>query len=218
MVCPAAMSRRAVSKPRPLFASVMSVVVMPPGSGLAVWSASAPVFLGVPGPAWHRVAGGRSGRAGQGGEQAELFGAAGAGLRVVDDEQLPLRPANAELLAADREVPDLGVVDPDRGALAGLNVVPGPQLPESVAGQGQLADELDEAGVVGIGSDGLAEAGDQPGGGSVPIRVQRYLGRVEEHRAEPVLPGLQVGRQGAGEAVGGEDVEVAALDEGRKAP
>ena len=31
-------------------------------------------------------------------------------------------------------------------ALAGLNVVPSPELPESFAGQGQFADELDERG------------------------------------------------------------------------
>jgi hypothetical protein len=51
-----------------------------------------------------------------------------------------------------------------RHALAGLNVVAGPEPSESFAGQGQFAYELDEAGVVGIGSGGLAEAGGQPGG------------------------------------------------------
>jgi hypothetical protein len=88
-------------------------------------------------------------------------------------------------------------------------------LSESFAGQRQFADELDDTRVVGIASYGFAQAGDQPGGGVVPVRVQRFLGWVEEHRAEPVLADLQVGRQCAGEAVGGEDVEVPALDEGR---
>src|SRR5262249_38134022 len=45
-----AMSRRAVSKPSPLFAPVISVVVMNPDCGQAAWSASGPVFLGLPVP------------------------------------------------------------------------------------------------------------------------------------------------------------------------
>jgi hypothetical protein len=97
-------------------------------------------------------------------------------LGVVDNEQLAFGTADGELLAAEREVPDLRVMDAGRHALAGMDVVPGPELSEPFAGQGQFADELDEAGVVGIGSDGLAEAGDQPGGGLVPVRVQRLLG------------------------------------------
>lgn len=60
----------------------------------------------------------------------------------------------------------------------------------------------------------LAEGGDEPSG-VAPVRVQRFFGRVEGHRSEPVLADLQAGRQGAGEAVGGEDVEVPVLDEGR---
>ncbi len=90
---------------------------------------------------------------------------------MVDDEQLTLGTADGELLTADSEVPDLGMMYAGRPALAGLNVVPSPELPESFAGQGQFADELDEAGVVGIGPDGLAEAGDQPGGGLVPVLI-----------------------------------------------
>ncbi len=35
--------------------------------------------------------------------------------------------------------------------------MPGPELPESLAGQRQFPDQLDEARVVGIGSDGLRE-------------------------------------------------------------
>src|SRR6516162_4730518 len=51
------MSRRAVSKPSPLLAPVISVVVMAPCSGRAVRPASRPVFLGLPVPG--RPAGGR---------------------------------------------------------------------------------------------------------------------------------------------------------------
>src|ERR1019366_6516567 len=92
-----------------------------------------------------------------------------------------------------------------RHALAGLNVVTGPEPSETVAGQGEVAYEIEGGGGGGRGSGGLGEAGGQPGGGLPPVRVQRFLGRVEEHRVEPVLAGLQVGRQCAGEAVGGED-------------
>src|SRR5947208_8063274 len=44
------MSRRAVSKPRPLFAPVISVVVMPQGSGPAPGSTRSRIFLGLPVP------------------------------------------------------------------------------------------------------------------------------------------------------------------------
>src|SRR5205085_1278713 len=111
-----------------------------------------------------------------------------------------LGTADGELLAAEREVADLGVTDQGRHTLEGLNVVTCPELSEPFAGQRQLPDELDEAWVVGIGSDGLAEAGDQPGGGVVPGGVQRLLRRIEKYGAEPVLPLPQVGRQRATEA------------------
>jgi hypothetical protein len=51
------------------------------------------------------------------------------------------------------------VVDVHGSAPPGPNIVPGPQLAEARAGKGELADELDEAGIVGVGADGLANAG-----------------------------------------------------------
>jgi hypothetical protein len=90
---------------------------------------------------------------------AQLRGAVG-GLGVVDNEQLTLGTADGELLAAERQVPGLRVVDAGRHALASLHVVPGPEPPESFAGQRQFAGELDETWVTGIASHGLAEAGD----------------------------------------------------------
>jgi len=93
---------------------------------------------------WNRVADDHRGRAGQGGKESHLLGATRAGLGVVDNEQLPLGAADGELLAAEREVPDVRVVDAGRHTLARLNIVPGPEPSESFAGQRQFADELDE--------------------------------------------------------------------------
>jgi hypothetical protein len=53
---------------------------------------------------------------------------------------------------------------------------------------------LDETWVVAVAPDGLAEAGDQPDRVAFPVRVERFLGRVEEYCAKAVLADLQVGR------------------------
>jgi hypothetical protein len=49
-----------------------------------------------------------------------------------------------------------------------------------------------------------------------PVRVERLFGRVEEDGPEPVVPDLKVRRKGMGQLVGGEDVEMTALDERRQ--
>ena len=128
-----------------------------------------------------------------GGQQRELLGAAGAGVGVVDGQDLAVRPVDGQLFPVQGDPADLRVVERDGGAPVQANVVAGPQRPETLAGQRQLADELDEPWVVGVGADRLTEPGDHVGGGPVPVGVQGPFGRVEEHVAQPVPAGRQAG-------------------------
>jgi hypothetical protein len=66
---------------------------------------------------------------------------------------------------------------PQRGRRAGadLHVVPGPQPAEVLAGQGQLADQLGAARVIGRGPDGGPEPGHH--GGQHPRQRLEHLDR-----------------------------------------
>jgi hypothetical protein len=78
-------------------------------------------------------------------------------LSVVDDERLTFGPADGELLAADGEVPALGVMDAGRHALAGLNVV-----------AGAVHDNLDNLGLGGLDVVNLRVGGGHDGHSPVP--------------------------------------------------
>jgi predicted TIM-barrel fold metal-dependent hydrolase len=168
-------------------------------------------------PRWsHRFACGFERSRRVGGEEGELLGAVGTRVRVVDHEKLPGRTADGQLLAVEGELADLRMIELHGHALAGLDVVAREELAETFARERQLTDELDESWIIGVGSDGLAEARDEPGGGHIPVGVQRPFPGIEEHRPQAVLAHLQVGREGGCEVVRGKDVEIAALDECRE--
>src|SRR5882757_2117592 len=126
-------------------------------------------------------------------EEGELFRAVGGGFGVVDGEHQPFGATDCQLLSSEDQLAGLRMMYARLRALAGEDVVAGPELPETLAGQGQLADELDESWVVGIGPDRLPESGDQGRGGFGPVRIQRLLGRVKKYVAEPITTDLQVG-------------------------
>ena len=69
----------------------------------------------------------------------------------------------------------------------------GPTTAGQRAGQRELADQLDEARIVGIGADRTAERGDQTGGGCLPIFEQCLFAGVEEDVTQPVRAGRQPG-------------------------
>src|SRR5690349_17218920 len=96
----------------------------------------------------------------------------------------------------------------DRGSALAAYLVAGPQPAETRAGQGQLAGELDEARVVDVVADRLAQVGDEAFGDVLPLRVPGLLGRVEEQVAHLVAACGEAGGEGAGQTVRGEDVEV----------
>ncbi|CCB72564.1 protein of unknown function (plasmid) [Streptantibioticus cattleyicolor NRRL 8057 = DSM 46488] len=162
-----------------------------------------------------RGCGRRGGRGREGGgEERESFGAVGARVGVVDDEFAARRGADAQPLPVESYRTDLRVVDADRGALAGVHVVAGPQAAEQGAGEGEFADQLDEPGVVRVGADRLAEPGDHVRRGALPVGVEGPLGGVEEGVPQAVVADDETRGQRGCQGVGGEDVEVAALDEG----
>jgi hypothetical protein len=114
---------------------------------------------GPPSP-WDRIASTRSGRASQRGKQRQLLGAAGARRSVEHNKQQPFRTANSELLAAERELPNLGVEHTSRRRLAGSDIVSRPEVSKPFAGQRQFPRELNEPWILDITSHRLAEGGD----------------------------------------------------------
>ena len=123
--------QRLASGPRT--GEILTLSVARPGAG-GDRDCGQPAQAPLTGRVHHRIPGDRGRRVGQGAKESQLFGTAGAGLGVVDDEKLACGAADDELLAAKREVSDLRVVEAGRHALAVLHVVPGLQLPESLAG------------------------------------------------------------------------------------
>src|SRR5580700_2849687 len=83
-------------------------------------------------------------------EQRERPGGFGAWLGVIDHQELAARVADGQLLPAQLQHADLRVAHPGRRARERLDVVPRPELPESLAGQGQLADQLRDPRIVGV--------------------------------------------------------------------
>ncbi len=83
-------------------------------------------------------------------QQGETVGRGGVRFRLEDDELLPRSAADGERLVSQFELPDDGVpqlldlVGRDAGVLAG------PQRAELGAADGQFADELQEAGILGV--------------------------------------------------------------------
>ena len=88
------------------------------------------------------------------------MGAGGSELGVIDDERLGVGVGDRELLVAELERTDLGVVEQACAAALGSGVVPGPQLAEAFTPNRQLADQLVEARIVDVRADeGAREAG-----------------------------------------------------------
>lgn len=143
----------------------------------------------------------------------ELLGALTGLVRVVHDEE---EPVDGELLAVQLERPHRGMVHGRGVAQQGAHVVSRPQRAEPRTCHGELTDELDRTRVVHGVTYRAAEHGDEVGDRALPVVVELALLGIEQQRAQPVASGDQTGREHRGERVGGEDVEVAALDERRQ--
>lgn len=104
-------------------------------------------LVGCEGSDWFALAGG--GRS----QQGECSGARGAGFGVVDDERLAVGVRDRKLLVAQLERSDLRMVEQAYPAALGPDVVPGPQLTETFATNGQLAHQLVQTRIVDIGAD-----------------------------------------------------------------
>lgn len=108
---------------------------------------------------------------------------------------------------------------PEPAALASTDahadVVTGPQLTEVVAFDRQFADELGQPGVVRFGAGRGTQAGYGSLGDVRPVQVILAAFRVKEDVTQQVAPGDESRVERLGEAVGDEDIAVAADDDGR---
>src|SRR5258705_260525 len=80
--------------------------------------------------------------------------AAGAASRgVVQAQRLAVCVGDWQLLVAQLQRPNQGVVDPRRAAALGSDVVPCPELGKALAADRELANQLVEPGIVDLGAD-----------------------------------------------------------------
>ncbi len=93
-------------------------------------------------------------------EQSERSLAGGSGRGVVDGERLAVGVRDRELCVEQFEAADLWVVHHGGAAALGPDVVARPELPELVAAQGELADQLGQPRVVDVGADVGTQGGD----------------------------------------------------------
>jgi hypothetical protein len=98
------------------------------------------------------------------------------------------------------------------------DVVGTPAGGELVTAGRELADEVVEISVMGVPACFGAEHGDGDVGGAAPVGVEAVSGGVEEREPGEVGAiiriGEDVGVEGSGESVGGEDVHATVADEG----
>src|ERR1700722_12852501 len=145
-------------------------------------------------------------------EQPQAFFGVAAGLGVVGDQGLPAAPGDEQLFVVELQRPDLRVVEQAGAGALVLDVLPGPERAEALAAQGQVADELGQARVAGVGADDRTQVRDGPGGHGVPVRAQLAHLRLGEGVEDGVAAGGDEVAERGGESVGGEDVRVLAVD------
>ena len=134
-------------------------------------------------------------------EQCQFLGAVASRVWVADDEHLACRPAYAQFLPVQLEVTDLWVADAGGTAFAYLDVVACPELAEAGAGEGELAYELNEPGVVGVGANGLAEACDHTSRCAFPVRVQGRSAGSKKTSRSLFAPGVRRGDRAVASAL-----------------
>ncbi len=91
---------------------------------------------------------GRNGR-----QERERLGAGAASRGVVQAQRLAVCVGDWQLLVAQLQRPNQGVVDPRRAAALGSDVVPCPELGKALAADRELANRLVEPGIVDVGAD-----------------------------------------------------------------
>ena len=132
------------------------------------------------------------GRGGDRTEQREGLAGLCPGFRVVDDHLEPVGPGDVELLAAQEQLADLRVPHVAPAVPAVPDVGPGPEGPETLAADGQLADQRGELRVLGVGAGSLAQAADHAGRAPVPVLVQFAVAGVQEELAQHVAARREV--------------------------
>ena len=80
---------------------------------------------------------------------------------MVHDQRLAVCVGERQLLGAEFQWSNQGVVDPGRATAFGVDVVSRPELAKALAADRELADQLVEAGIVDVGAD-PAPAGWRP--------------------------------------------------------
>ncbi len=125
-------------------------------------------------------------RGGDRAEQREGLGGLRPGFRVVDDHLEPVGPGDVELLSAQEQLADLRVHHVAPPVPAVPHIGPGPQGPETLAANGQLADQRGKLRVLRVGAGSLPQAADHAGRALVPVLVQFAVGGVQEELAEHV--------------------------------
>jgi len=140
---------------------------------------------------------------------------AGAARRRVEyDQRLAVCVGERQLLGAEFQWSNQGMIDPRRAAAVGGDVVSRPELAKALAADRELADQLVEAGIVDVGADPHPQAGDRAHRDVLPVPVDVGYARVKEDGTNEVLPlGIQGDERGR-EGVGGENVHVAAENVG----
>ena len=136
---------------------------------------------------------------GPAGEDAKCLMRGRTRFGAVDDDGLPRVGRDLQGVVLKVEVADQGMAERLDTAAIVLDVVRGPQLPEGLAAQGQLADQAGQGPVVRSASGLGPQAADGGVGDAVPVPVELRGLVVEEDE-----PG-QVG--GPPRASGGQGVE-----------
>src|SRR5689334_76048 len=163
---------------------------------------------------WSWRYGGAGAGGGDAGEQAQAFFGVAVWMGVVGDQGLHVAARDEQLFVVELQWPDLRVVEQAGAGGLVLDVLAGPQRAEAFAAQGQLADEFDQARVVGVRAGDRAQVRDSPGGHGVPVRAQLAHLRFGEGVEDGVAAGGDERAERGGEGVGGEDVHVPAVDVG----
>jgi hypothetical protein len=118
-----------------------------------------------------------------------------ARLRVVDDQDLPIRPDDREPLRSKNEGADERMVVTEDGRSRDVDIVPCPQTPELVAAHGKLAHELDETRIVYVRADQRAKPGGSSVGEALPVVDGLAQFGIQEHGPHQIDAGMEDRRQ-----------------------
>jgi len=107
---------------------------------------------------------------------------------VVNAQRLVVCVGDRQLLGAEFQWADQGVVDPGGAAAFGVDVVSGPELAKALATDRELADQLVEAGIIDVGADQCPQAGEGVDGEHVANRGEpaRRSTPLQAPTAEPL--------------------------------